>query len=73
MRQVHRGLLSIMPPLQPLPQTSFTAARLREMAHELLLQAAALEALNPAQKRKRTGLIDPRPLNQRPKPRRKTL
>lgn len=47
--------------LKPMTQVSLTAARLREMARELLLQAAALEDLTPSPKRKQpTVLIDPR-------------
>ena len=33
-----------MSDLQPLPQSALTAACLRRMAHEMLLQAEALEA-----------------------------
>ncbi|MBU1417386.1 MAG: hypothetical protein KKI15_02755 [Proteobacteria bacterium] len=48
--------------LQPLPQAAFTAAKLREMARALILEAEALEASLPAipRSRKDTPLFDPR-------------
>ncbi len=48
--------------LQPLPQAAFTAAKLRDMARDLILQAEALEASlpQPTSPRRDVPLFDPR-------------
>ena len=44
-------------PLQPLPQEAITAARLRRMAADLILEAEALEASVPREPREKADVV----------------